>query len=121
MREEMDEIATLPDPNSRPIVRILIPVWGAKYIELFCQVGLPALLATGNLPFLLRATDCAVTFLTTRSSIQHYEANPAFRKLQQTCPTSFIHIDDITNLNSYGVTLTLAYARGIKAMGERQR
>jgi hypothetical protein len=124
MRDDTDATAAQAgqtNPESRPVVCVLIPVWGHKYIELFCQVGLPALLAPGNLPLLLQETDCVVTFLTTKSSVRHYESNPSFRKLQKICKTSFVYIDDLIGLKNYGATLTLAYARGIKSLGDRQR
>jgi hypothetical protein len=124
MRDDTDATAAQTvqaNPESRPVVCVLIPVWGYKYIELFCEVGLPALLAPGNLPFLSQETDCVVTFLTTKSGVRHYENNPAFRKLQKICKTSFVYIDDLVGFRNYGVTLTLAYARGIKSLGDRQR
>jgi len=101
-------------------VRLLIPIWGYKYIDLFCSAGLPSLLAPGNIPVLARETECEVIFLTTAASVPAFEAHPAYRRLCGYCATSFIPIDDIVDLANYGVTLTLAFARGIQSLGTRQ-
>lgn len=100
--------------------RLLVPVWGHRYIELLCTVGLPSLLSEGNLPALARATDCEIIFLTTATSVAHFELFAAYRRLCEVCTTSFIEIDDIVGLDNYGITLTLAYARGIRSLGAGQ-
>lgn len=103
-----------------PVFRVLIAVWGQSYIDLFCKVSLPALLASGNLPMLTSETDCEVVFLTTANSVSYYERNVAYQALTSLCRVSFIFIDDLVSFNNYGVTLTAAYARGIKSLGEKQ-
>lgn len=105
---------------SRIRTRLLVPVWGSRYVELFCAIGLAALLSDGNLPALARETDCEVIFLTTASSIDDFKCHSTYHRLREICAVSFVAIDDIVDLGSYGVTLTLAYARGIRSLGSRQ-
>ena len=101
-------------------VRFLTVIWGARYVEEFCLVTLPSFLAPGNLPHLAAATDLEVLIMTSAASIPAFETQSLFRRLQATCPVRFILIDDLITNGLYGVTLTLAYARGIRDSGEAQ-
>jgi len=101
-------------------IRFLTVIWGARYVEEFCLVALPSFLAPGNLPHLAAETDLEVLVMTSEASIPAFEAQAMFRRLQETCPVRFILIDDLITNGLYGVTLTLAYARGIRDSGEAQ-
>lgn len=116
-----DSITAVQVESSEAIrYRILIPVWGQRYIDGFCEVALPALLSPGNLPALLEHAGCEVIFLTTRSSRAAFESSAGIARLTAVCRYSFVDIDDLIPLRSYGVILTAAYGRGIASMGERQ-
>lgn len=105
----------------RKKVRLLVPVWGEKYVQEFCAVALPSLLDPDNLPQLSSAVELEAVFLTTRDSEHYFRAEPAFVALGAVCPVSFIAIDDLIGASKYyGITLTLAYARGIRAAGPEQ-
>src|SRR5205807_5480336 len=53
--------------NGAKRVRLLIPVWGAAYISLFCRTALASLLSPNNLPYLLRHHRLEVVFLARSS------------------------------------------------------
>jgi hypothetical protein len=101
-------------------VKFLTAIWGARYIEEFASISLPSYLAGGNLPSLATETDLEIVILTSTDSRQKFDELPIFRKLSALCPVKYIFIDDLITSGNYGVTLTLAYARGIRDSGEAQ-
>src|SRR4051794_30387325 len=101
-------------------IKFLTVIWGDRYIEEFAQVSLPSYLAEGNLPALAQDSDIEVLVLTAENSRRKFDEEPAFRRLGAICPVRFIYIDDLITTGVYGVTLTLAYARGIMDSGAAQ-
>uniref|UniRef100_UPI003F714D9A hypothetical protein n=1 Tax=Elioraea sp. TaxID=2185103 RepID=UPI003F714D9A len=101
-------------------VKFLTVIWGARYIDEFARISLPSYLAPGNLPALAAASDLEILMLTSRESIAAFDGKPAFERLRQLCPVRFLPIDDLITSGCYGVTLTLAYARGIADSGAAQ-
>ncbi len=93
-------------------------MWGASYIDAFTRLALPSLLAPGNLPTLAEAGQLEVCVLTSKRDVVLFESKPAFQVLRALCPVRFIGIDDLLGSSVYGITLTLAYMRGIAAEGE---
>ncbi len=106
------------EQHVKPRVKVLVAVWGASYIEAFTRLALPSLLAPGNLPALGDATRLEVCILTSERDIPLIEANPAIKTLRTLCHVGFLGIDDLLGSSIYGITLTLAYMRGIAAEGE---
>lgn len=106
--------------SSRPTVKFLTAIWGARFVEEFARVSLLSYLAPGNLPALAAATDVEITILTSQASQEAFDREPAVTKLKTIAPVRFIYIDDLITTGNYGVTLTLAYARGIAATGDQQ-
>ena len=58
--------------------------------------------------------------LTDKKSVNAIREYPAFRSLEKLCKVRFLAIDDLIAGINYGVTLTLAYARGIIDAGAEQ-
>ena len=104
---------------SPPEVRVLIPVWGERYIDNFIKFALPSLLAPGNLPVLAKACRVTVVFLTARKNFGHFQKRSQITKvLAGYCKIEYIPIDDlIEGTTSYSVPLTLAYFRGMMETG----
>ncbi len=100
--------------------KFITAIWGARYIEEFTRVSLPSYLAPGNLPILAEEVDLEILVMTTRESRPAFEREPAFAALGSLCAVRFIYIDDLIACGIYGVTLTLAYARGIRDSGADQ-
>jgi len=101
-------------------VKFLTAIWGPRYIAEFARVSLPSYLAAGNLPYLASKTDFEMVVLTSRASITQFDAEPIFAQIKALCPLRYIFIDDLITTGNYGVTLTLAYARGIRDSGTEQ-
>jgi hypothetical protein len=101
-------------------LKFLTAIWGARYVEEFARVSLPSYLAPGNLPSLAAEIDLEIVIMTSTSSRSTFDALPIFQKLTSLCPVRFIFIDDLITTGNYGVTLTLAYARGILDSGPDQ-
>lgn len=113
----------LKSPNSTaeiPEVRVLIPLWGARYISDFVRFSLPSLLAPGNLPLLARSCRLTVVFLTARKNFSDFRQQSQIIPLLSTlCDVEFIPIDDLVQgVGSYSVPLTLAYLRGMTETGD---
>ncbi|CCE08485.1 exported hypothetical protein [Bradyrhizobium sp. STM 3843] len=106
--------------TGRQKVKLLVVVWGDRYVREFSQIALPALLASGNLPVLAQETDLEVLIMTQRGSVPFFDREPAYGALCALCPVRFIFIDDLIPGGNFGITLTLAYARGIRDSGEDQ-
>lgn len=106
--------------TGRQKVKLLVVVWGDRYVREFSQIALPALLASGNLPVLAQETDLEVLIMTQRGSVPFFDREPAYGALGALCPVRFIFIDDLIPGGNFGITLTLAYARGIRDSGEEQ-
>jgi dTDP-4-dehydrorhamnose reductase len=107
-------------PSGKLEVRVLIPLWGSRYIDDFVKFALPSLLAPGNLPLLAGACRVTVVFLTAKKDFAHFRQQPAISGvLASYCKLDFIPIDDlILGVHSYAVPLTLAYLRGMTETGE---
>ncbi len=101
-------------------IKFLTVIWGARYIEEFARVSMPSYLASGNLPFLAKEADLEIVILTSKQSRQTFDDEPIFARLEALCPLRYIYIDDLITTGVYGVTLTLAYARGILDSGPEQ-
>ena len=101
----------------KPKVRFLVPVWGKRYIKRFVDLALPSFLAPGNLPALAEVTDLEIVILTSSANYPDFNEHPVFRSLRRIAPLRFISIDDLITDQVYGVTLTLAYLRGVTDTG----
>lgn len=100
--------------------RVLIPIWGHSYVDNFCEISLPSLLAKGNWHYLNEKMDLEIVFLTTKDSKQYIIDK--FLSMNILCSFSirFIFIDDLLAMQHYGIILTAAYARGFQDAGKDQ-
>ncbi len=102
----------------KPPVRLLIPVWGERYVRRFAALSLPSLLAPGNLPALAEMTNLEFVILTSARDATMIESDAAFRALRAIVAIRFITIDDLIIDQVSGVILTLAYFRGVAETGD---
>lgn len=99
--------------------RIIIPVWGAKYVTRLDRACLPALLAPGNLPHLAEHFDCELTIVTQTDLFDAVRALPSVRALQRHCALRLVPVDDVlSHPFFYGYTITHALYRGFLDLGE---
>jgi hypothetical protein len=101
--------------------RLIIPVWGEKYLEKILSVTLPAVLAPGNLAALSEFFEVELTLVTESRFFESIRASRAFKAVTRLCKVKFIPLDDLLtdNAGDYGIVLTYALFRGFADLGER--
>src|SRR5438874_9927122 len=106
--------------NARPPARVITTAWGEDYIDELLSLTLPALLAPGNLPELVKAFSCEFVLVTESRFFDRIRSAPIFTRLQKYCDARLLSIDDlVSHRGSYGLTLTYAYHRAFADLGER--
>jgi hypothetical protein len=103
-----------PAPKS---VKLLLPVWGHRYVSQFLEVGLPTLMAPGNVPALAKALPCEFEILTSAADETYIRQHPAFLRLAGICNAVVRTIDHLITVGNNSTTLTLVYAEAIRAAG----
>jgi hypothetical protein len=103
-----------PPPTS---AKLLLPVWGHRYVRQFLEVGLPTLLAPGNVPALAKSLPCEFEILTGAADEGYIRQHPAFRRLGGVCRATTRPIDHLITAGNNSTTLTLAYVEAIRAAG----
>jgi hypothetical protein len=98
-------------------VKLLLPVWGNRYVGQFLDVGLPTLMAPGNIPALAKALPCGFDILTSAADESYIRQHPAFARLAGVCSAAVRPIDHLITAGNNSTTLTLAYAEAIRAAG----
>jgi hypothetical protein len=107
-------------PARRPPAKacaLLLPVWGAAHVGKFLDFCLPTLLAPGNIPALAQALPTRFVLLTRSADMPLTLAHPAWRQLAQCCDTDIALIDDLVVDGNHHASVTLAYARALRAAG----
>jgi glycosyltransferase domain-containing protein len=102
-------------------IRMLIPLWGARYYEQWLALAGPSLLAPGNILHLHEHADFELVFLCRTQVHGFFQSNEMLRRLGAQIRIKTIMIDEFFPLRqsvSYSVPLTLAFARGIHDLGE---
>src|SRR5216684_6199969 len=95
-------------------IRILLPVWGDRYVQQFLDFCLPSLLADGNLPALRRRAPCIFAFFTRSQDAASIRRNPLFQTLASLCSVEIELIDDLIS-SSPSTIITIAYASGVRS------
>ena len=99
--------------------RIIIPVWGEKYLKRFNAACLPALLAPGNLPHLAEHFDCELVIVTQSSDFESVRSLSSVIQAQQFATLRLVSIDDkLSHPAYYGLTITHALYRGFTDLGD---
>lgn len=95
-------------------VRVLLPVWGTAYVDQFLAVGLPSLLAPGNLPALSVTRPTRFVLLAPRSDAQRVVRDRRWAALSKIVTAEVVEIGDLISASASTV-LTLAYARALRS------
>lgn len=98
-------------------VRLLTPVWGPRYVEIFLRTGLPSILSSRNLPLVAAEYPTEFVFLTREIDAELIQKHPAYAALQKVCAVKFLFIDDLLLPGMEGYVLTLCFSRGIQDAG----
>src|SRR5689334_1440791 len=99
-------------------IQLLVPVWGTSYTSQFLEISLPTLLSPGNLPSLAKALPCKLVFLTSSTDAADLNDHAAVHYLRSMCDVEISVIDDLITGDNYSTTVTLAYARAVRATGD---
>ena len=102
-------------------VRLLLPVWGARYLRRFFEFSLPTMIAPGNIPALAAALPCTFVFLTSAQDAELIAEHPGYRHLSAICRTEIVPIDDLITGDNHSTTITLAYERAMRAAAADHR
>jgi hypothetical protein len=98
--------------------RIITTAWGDSYVSELLEITLPALLAPGNLPALVRHFDVEFVLVTETREFDAVRAHPVFRALERICPARLIACDDlVVSRKMYGHSLTHCLHRGFEDLG----
>src|SRR5437762_2023094 len=75
--------------------RLITHAWGERYVDELASLVLPAVLAPGNLPYLVTQVACEVVILTEERFFSKISASPAVSKIRKLCPVRLIGLDDL--------------------------
>jgi len=98
-------------------VKIVLPVWGDRFVGQFLEFCLPTLLASRNIPALAAALPTEFVLLTSSQNKDAVRQHSTWRKLEEICATEILFIDDLITHANHTTTLTLAYTRAIRLSG----
>ena len=98
-------------------IKIIMPVWGVRFVSQFLEFTLPTLLAPGNVPALAKALPCQFTVLTSAKNVHLLREHRAWHRLEQVCHADIELIDDLITDRNHSTTLTLSYVRAIRLSG----
>jgi hypothetical protein len=105
---------------AKPRVRLIVPIWGANYIERWLAFSFASLRSDGNIPYLNEHTDLELVIMTKSADAARMRADRVFENALPGVRVRFVPIDELLPKHgaiSYGVPLTLAYAKGIIDLG----
>jgi hypothetical protein len=97
--------------------RLLVPVWGYRYVKQFLEFSLPTMLSAGNVPALAKTLPCTFVFLTSADDVEFITDHPGHRLLSSICRIEIQPIDDLITGDNHSTTITLAYERAVRATG----
>jgi 2-polyprenyl-3-methyl-5-hydroxy-6-metoxy-1,4-benzoquinol methylase len=120
--QELDAASSARDRKGRrpppKAVQCVLPVWGYKFVRQFLEVGLPTLLAPGNIPALAAALPTRFVILTRLDDEGFIRHHPAFRRLSEVCQAEIRLIDHLITGSNYSTTITLGYTEAVRAAGD---
>src|SRR5215470_15966979 len=96
MQQEMTPTnGPLAGATVRCPTRIITYAWGSKYVDTLLNLTLPALLAPGNLPYVVSQVPCELVILTQRRFFSKFNRHPSIARARSICPVRFIKLDDL--------------------------
>ena len=111
----MNDAAQASRAGGPQAVRLLLPVWGQRYLRRFFEFSLPTMIAPGNIPALAATLPCTFVFLTSAQDAELIAEHPGYRYLSAICRTEIVPIDDLITGDNHSTTITLAYERAVRA------
>lgn len=87
--------------------RIITPVWGRSYAQIFTEMSLPSQMASGNLGIFSRG-EAVYTIVTTAEEMKGIQRSSSFAALEKMMDVEFVLHDEIQNEDPY-VRMTRCY------------
>ncbi|MGB7007613.1 MAG: hypothetical protein WBE05_24785, partial [Pseudolabrys sp.] len=105
--------------NRSPLsaIKVLMPVWGSRYVRQFLEFCLPTMLAPGNIPALARRLPCTFVVMTSQRDEPLIRHHPAWHRLAEICEVEVQLIDDLITDGNHSTTITLAFTRAVRESG----
>ena len=105
--------------NRSPLsaIKVLMPVWGSRYVRQFLEFCLPTMLAPGNIPALARRLPCTFVVMTSQRDEFLIRHHPAWHRLAEICDVEVQLIDDLITDGNHSTTITLAFTRAVRESG----
>src|SRR5262245_57772008 len=83
--------------------RVITYAWGERYVNVLLTLTLPALLAAGNLPYVVSQVPCQLVILTERRFFSRFNRHPAIARIKELCSVRLVRLDDlIVSKDKYG-------------------
>ena len=103
-----------------PRIRMITPVWGQSYIDRWLGFSFASLRSPGNIPYLNQRYDFELAIITKAADAEYMRSSPRFKAAMEGISVKFILMDEFfpaSGKTSYGVPLTLAFAKAILDLG----
>jgi hypothetical protein len=100
----------------KPRVRMITPIWGKPYIERWLGFGFASQRSAGNIPYLNEHCEFELAIVTKSADAAYMQSSSLFADVMAGIRIRFILMDEFfprIGEISYGVPLTLAFAKGI--------
>lgn len=107
--------------DGKPRLRMITPIWGAPYIDRWLRLGFASQRASGNIPYLNEHLDFELAIVTKSADALYMQSSARFKDAMSGLRVRFIAMDELfprIGNTSYGVPLTLAFAKGILDLGK---
>lgn len=79
--------------EARKRIALVCTVWGASFLEFFCEYSLASLLAPGNLPWASTAYDVAFVLYTQEADVTRLKLHENFRRVAELVKIEFVFLE----------------------------
>src|SRR5262245_52845504 len=84
--------------------RVITYAWGEPYVDVLLTLTLPALLAAGNLPYVVSQVPCELVIVTEGRFFSKFNRHPVIARIKELCPVRLMRLDDlIVSKDKYGM------------------
>jgi hypothetical protein len=91
-----------PAGEANKRVALVCTVWGAKFLELFCEYCLPSLLAPGNLPWASTIYDITFVIYASEADIAQLQAHENVRRAAELVDVKFVFLETLPPAARHG-------------------
>jgi len=121
-RASSSEVGVRGTSRPRPApkaAQVIVPVWGAAYVQQFLQFGLPTMLSPGNLPAIARQLTCRLVVLSSSDDYRSITRSPVVSRAETLGVAVEVRtIDHLITSGNHSTTITLASTEAILSSAE---